>query len=472
VRALLPIAILVLSACASSTPRPAGAIPVAGDVEAIPGRLRVTVGAVDCADPRGPGRCWTYRSHGLAALEHPELFVALRQRPGEAAPPSGVIALFKTIFEAVEAGQPKLWPWGAAGVGAPIVEGPADLVGFFAVAEGAMHEPGELTLVLLTRDELEIAAHQSVPRVAALLGQEYRSYPTVWWSDRDRGSVCGPAMLRGSLLAHPLDVLAGAGAVFDLAAPPTSAVPDGDTGLTMSSTTVEGRVVVRLTTHAGAVLAQELARSSLVAFLVNPDRTAGGRIVYGTGDTLHVITGPAATAGRLAGTFVAISELPNLRGARIVEDGFVISLAGPDRAALAAALADHRDLVVAGAGGALPWSIEWVRGGEEQDLLTQLVLVDSQKAFEEAMSIPDLVACAQAIGEVVVKMAAARPPRQARALTIEVTLSHDGLQAKVVTLPEEPAPWGEDLRALVEKVPPPPMVGGPLHIRLEYDLRP
>ncbi len=59
-----------------------------------------------------------------------------------------------------------------------------------------------MTVLLVTRDELEVAFHFGAPRVANLLGYRGKFFPYPPWVDRRRTSLCSPAGLKSSPVAQ------------------------------------------------------------------------------------------------------------------------------------------------------------------------------------------------------------------------------------------------------------------------------
>lgn len=309
----------------------------------------------------------TLVTEGLTAFDHPELLLSVTARSkdelGQVLP--GALSLVQGLTASVPA-QVRLDPWMSASLGSGVL-GRDDLVGLAAVpaeaAPGVVVPARAVALLVLTRAETEAARRFGAARVAAMIGQRYRYYPTAWWLDVDRPTVVGDADLDTTVLAgREWPRLAGLHYVYELAAAPT---PTSTTaGLPEGSAPMRGRVHLRLTAAAATALGDGLrgAPASTAAFaLVAPDDSAGARAVWKPGaDRLEVITGPGL-ADTITGNFVGVIVDDGRHGARLFEDGLVIAVSPAERDRLVGAL---------GRGGRFapdpptdelaPWQLEWL----------------------------------------------------------------------------------------------------------------
>ena len=80
-------------------------------------------------------------------------------------------------------------------------------------------------MLFRSRAETEVARRFGAARVAAMLGQHYRYYPTAWWLDVDRPALVDDADQGATVLAgREWPRLTGLRYVFELATAPTPTI--------------------------------------------------------------------------------------------------------------------------------------------------------------------------------------------------------------------------------------------------------
>ena len=127
---------------------------------------------------------------------------------------------------------------------------------------------------------------------------------------------------------------------------------------------MHGRVRLRLTAAAAAAITDGLRRTpplSATFALVVPDDSAGARAVWHPRvDRLDMITGPDL-ADTITGNFVGLLVADGHHGARLIEDGLVITLSSAERDRLVAALARGGSFAPDPPTDEMaPWQLEWL----------------------------------------------------------------------------------------------------------------
>ncbi len=309
----------------------------------------------------------TLVTEGLVKFDHPELVLSVTARSNAELERNllGALTLIKDLTAVVPT-QVRLDPWTSAGFASGVL-GRDDLLGLAAVpAEAARGIPlpaRAVTLLVLTRAETAVALRFGAARVAAMLGQRYRYYPAPWWLDVDRPAVVEEADLDATILAErEWPQVVGLRYVFELAAAPTGTTTAD--GLLESSAPMHGRVRLRLTAAAAAAITDGLRRTpplSATFALVVPDDSAGAHAVWHLRvDRLDMITGPDL-ADTITGNFVGLLVADGHHGARLIEDGLVITLSSAERDRLVAALARGGSFAPDPPTDEMaPWQLEWL----------------------------------------------------------------------------------------------------------------
>jgi hypothetical protein len=349
------------SAAAPAT-APAPGAPVAIE-DVVEGKLRVRVFSHVVAAESSSVPCWTFVSDGLLAVGQKELAFTVKREPDEpeAAYPRELLHLYEDVFWL--AGQEK-----------KIVdegdftrlgdEGPGLLRSDF---RGVLYTPPQrlegvttsgpyLTAIVVTAGEVDAAAKFGFVRIMALLGQEYRFFPTTPWLDRRRSEIASPQALSSSLLAKIRRVRLKSGSVRQEAAP-------GGKPATLGQ---GGTVVLRLKPEAKEELAQILAQvppEEPVAFLVNPDPEADTCMTWRPGQRAPVaIAAPGALGAKLAGNFIAFGPESGVdSAAQRIEDGFSLILAKESWEKVRAALVHGEPITIPGVGDEMSFAVSWIK---------------------------------------------------------------------------------------------------------------
>jgi hypothetical protein len=179
----------------AATAKPPPPAPTAGQPGArVPPRLLATVDtklgvkvAVHAAAIHDGTPCWTFVTEGMGAKQHPELVLSLTMRKDEVAEryPAAAVELLGELAAAIP-DRTRLEPWRSLTVPDGLLG--TDRIGIAAVpAEGpaGLELPdGAVALQLLTAEETDEARDHGAARVAAMIGNHYRFYPTAWWVDQ------------------------------------------------------------------------------------------------------------------------------------------------------------------------------------------------------------------------------------------------------------------------------------------------
>jgi hypothetical protein len=172
------------------------------ELEVVPGKLSARVYLHDI-DFRGkPIACWSYVSHGLAALEQPDIVFTLRRERGESSDgfPQDPLHLLATIYQLADDGQ-RVGPGDVTGFGAPGFLGHHLLYVETQPLDGVPLAPSCLTALLITTDELRAVAEFGSTRVLARMGQASGYYPFPPWADRRRPGLSFARTFEQSLLS-------------------------------------------------------------------------------------------------------------------------------------------------------------------------------------------------------------------------------------------------------------------------------
>ncbi|MDB5310235.1 MAG: hypothetical protein JWO38_4437 [Gemmataceae bacterium] len=306
-----------------------------GEVELIPGRLvaRVVAHEVPLGDRTLP--CWTYTTHGLAAVGQDELIFTLRRRSGEPATavPTDPFTLMKQVFSLAEQGR-AVGPMGYTVFGSPRgFLGVTQQVGIvYARPPAALPDipvasvDQTLVVILLRPEEAAVVQRVGAYRVLTLLGREARYYPYPFWSDRDRAAVINEAAAQASVMSK---VSARIGC------PEASvrvSIPDVPRQVGAADREVSGfgdTIEFWLTKTQAAKLADTLRSfgpSGSCVLTTTPDPSADVRLVWEPGlMEVQTITPGGSKAQIVTGGYLIVVFGPDLQdGARVVEDGFAV----------------------------------------------------------------------------------------------------------------------------------------------------
>jgi hypothetical protein len=293
---------------------------------------------------------WAFVTHGLDKAGHPELVLLLKREATQSSdgPPSEAIEILKTLVKPIREGHLS-GPWQMAGLPEGMF-GRKDLTGI--VVTPPNNDPRvplagpALSVLLMTKDEMDVASHFGAPRVANLLGHRYRYFPYPPWVDPKRPSVCSPEQMRSSPIAQVgrRKWIRGAGVSQDPRGKPNP-------------------VVLRLTRAAGAAVAKTLAGTSgdhATFFPLAPEEDADARLVWTKlGDKPVVITGARGMPDKVTGTFVVLASSDESAGAVLAEDGFSVFVPNARWAEFLTALTAGTSFELAGTGNDTSFVVTW-----------------------------------------------------------------------------------------------------------------
>jgi hypothetical protein len=450
------------------------------EFDLLPGRVVARVFAHEFQTAAGVVACWSYVTAGLRAFGQREIVFTLK-RP-EGAPLEHAsrdpLAFLQAIAPLAERGQivhpgdySAMGPHGLL-PGCPELRGVA-----YATAwpiDGVPLPTGCLSAIPLVAHEMETARRFGTLRVLARIGHAYRFFPTAPWCDPRRAPLMPP---------ETETLLAGiAGGRFA----GTSAVLDGE------------RIVLRLARAAVPRLAQSLADmppNKVLALFASLDVSADSCLVWSPGQRApQAISALGGRGHRISGCFLALVPQQGADGGRVFEDGFVMMLTDASCAKLVGAMKAGAPLALpATEAGGKSLSLEWI-DEDEADVR------DSQDAPVETPGVPPgAVASTLRIQHIVLyqpdrDVGARLPggveslasytkalqhclghwyaahdigPRTARALIAAITPRGHGYW---LLAPTGPAPETAEVRAILEAVPRPSVVGGPVAIAVVCNL--
>jgi hypothetical protein len=373
------LAMLALAACAaratppaatraSESPAPEPAAPAGPAVPAVT-RIEIAGGVSVAIHPGALAEGvagWTLVTNGVAATHGHELVLALAARLHDA-PGSVPTDAVDLLRELTEASGLVLEPWSIVHwtVGA---FGRDDLVGIVAIpAVTGMPDvelpAGALTLIVLTRDELDVAKTYGAPRVAAMLAHRL-GHAFATWVDLDRRSLLTPEQVKRSAWWSRMPTpLPGVTSRLDIDGPPAH-LPRSGRIIGSHAMSLDGTWIVRVTPEGATELAERLRHVGRIfkAYSIRPDAEAGARFVWQPerdGFELVVAT-PSRTQPTVS--LIGFGVDRSARGGQLAEDGVSIFLSYPQRDALIAALISGGDVAIeAPSAGLMPWRLEWAR---------------------------------------------------------------------------------------------------------------
>ena len=312
------------------------------ELEIVGGKLSARVYLHDIASPSGPIVCWSYVSHGLAALGRREMVFTLRRDPGEPSDgfPQDPLHLLATIYYSAVDGK-RVGPGGVTEFDARSFLGHHLLYVEAQPLDGVPLPPSCLAALLITADELRAVREFGATRVLARMGQASGYYPFPPWADRRRPGLSLASMFEDSLLSK---LLRGA---FD----------DVRVGVESNQIIVSA---LRGTQPPWADRLAELPDNVPLALLTALDPTANGCLVWVPGQSEpEAITPPGSDGSRLCGCFVALlPEQPGNSG-QMLEDGFVMELTADSWKKVRSALIEGTDVEIPAAGDGMSFALTW-----------------------------------------------------------------------------------------------------------------
>lgn len=289
---------------------------------------------------------WCYQTYGMAEVKHPELFVLVLKKNGEAdsAFPHGPIKMLGGLAKA-RASEPynelDFTPYpcfpGTKFVGAVLV--PYDHL------QGPQVPSGSLALVAITAEELQVAQLAGPTRVKAALAQQTSYYPCPIWCDRQRASTFTQAdlsyMKKDPTVSH--------------------LNPVGTFGSVLLRN--EDEFSLRISKDEGKMLAQSLQKyKGQVRINLCFDPRAGAFKVWPP----EGAKGPTAVApgqpdaSMLSGSFVAVVGGADKNSVRQVADGFLLQISEADTNKLISAMATGGAYSVDVSEDAKKFSLAWI----------------------------------------------------------------------------------------------------------------
>jgi hypothetical protein len=472
-------------------------------------KLTVDVYLHSIKTPEGSLSCWTYVSNGLWAVGQKEIVFTVKRRPGEAenAYPRDLLGFYQSMYHMASEEQ-RIVDIGDAiatkpGV-APFLGRPDFLGVLFAPPqplEGIHVTAPWLMALILTADELAVARQYGMVRVMATLGREYRFFPTAPWADRDRRELVSLRDMEQSILSKMVRRYANAASVRQesrlvsrVELPGPGDVKDQDVKLD------QGRIVLRFRPGAAAELKEALAdppKDAVIALLVGPDPGALACRTWLAGHKEQVaISKPGVSGTNIEGSFIAFVPHQKDDGGRPLEDGFAIFLRDESWHQLRTALGAGRPLSVPATGDKMAFEVVWVpeadpdfADGRESQLPGGWPIFDLQppRAWEPSgpvdqksmalLTNPDVMGLrvevtrladyAEALLAAVKSERGARSAGPGQDLGLECEVRPDGTRSfRILFRPENTGEGKESLEARLMRIPPPPVVFGPIRFQL------
>jgi hypothetical protein len=312
------------------------------ELEVVTGKLSARVYLHDIESQSGPIACWSYVSHGLAALEQAEIVFTLRRDPDEPSDgfPQDPLHLLATIYQLADDGQ-RVGPGAVTGFGAQSFLGHHLLYVEAQPLDRVPLPPSCLAALLITTDELRAVREFGTTRVLARMGQASNYYPFPPWADRRR-----PGLSLARTFEHSL-----------LSKLPRVAVHDVRVGVKSNQIIVSA---LRGAQPPWQVRLAELSDDVPLALLTALDPTANGCLVWVPGQSEPgAITPPGSDGSRVCGCFVVLLPEQLEDGGRILEDGFVMELTADSWKAVCDALIDGRDVGIPAVGTGMSFALTW-----------------------------------------------------------------------------------------------------------------
>jgi hypothetical protein len=296
----------------------------------------------DIESESGPIACWSYVSHGLAALDQSEIVFTLRRDPDESSDgfPQDPLHLLATIYQLAADGQ-RVGPGGVTEFGARSFLGHHLLYVEARPLDQVPLPPSCLAALLITTDELRAVREFGPTRILARMGQAGSYYPFPPWADRRRPGLSLARTFDDSLLSKL----------------PRAALDDLRVG-------VKGnQIIVSALRDAQPPWQDRLAElpdNVPLALLTALDPTANGCLVWVPGHSEpEAITPPGSDGSRLCGCFVVLLLEQPENGGRILEDGFVMELTADSWKEGRSALIEGRDVWIPAAGTGMSFALTW-----------------------------------------------------------------------------------------------------------------
>jgi hypothetical protein len=304
--------------------------------ESVARRLRVAVHNNEFATIIGPVPCWTYVSDGLSRLGQREVALSIRRGADEAAPD-----FLKTPFEFYRFLHDNAEHRRFVDVGditgldpdAPGLLGHASIRGVVYTPADALNDQPfpspTIAAVPATGDELDVAKRFGIVRLAALLGDKYRRFPTAAWYERNRASVVVADDMQDSILTKVAGFRAPGVHVYmrGIEVGREVLAPTGPLENAVA-TFARQEVVCELPTSLAQHVAQALGRSggrSAIALLAGPDAEADACLCWRAGAMQpYAITAASGIGARVAGNHLLVVPWQETDTVRVVEDGFAV----------------------------------------------------------------------------------------------------------------------------------------------------
>jgi hypothetical protein len=330
---------------------------------------------------------------------------------------------------------------------------------------------GCLAAIALVEHEMDTVKHFGALRVLSRIGREYRYFPTAPWCDPNR-----PA-----LMLPEAETLLGKVACSRFAG--TFVVLEGE------------RLVLRMSRAAVPLCARALAdfpANEVLALLPSLDPNADSCLVWSPGQRAPFAISPTGSGGRrMAGCFVLFVPEQEADGGQIIEDGFAMMLTDASWTKLRSAMTTGADLVLPSTepdkkGLVLEWYSASDVGPNASEpacvtlgtseagapaLRTQHVVLyqpDGALGARLPGGVQGLAGFLRTIQQRLAKWYAAHDVgRTARALVIAVTPTNYGFW---LLAPTGSASELTDIRALLDDVPRPTVLGGPVAFAVVFNL--
>jgi hypothetical protein len=476
---------------------PAATFPAT--VTLIPGKLSVRVFLHDIANGRDRIPCWTYVTDGLWDAGQKEMIFSLRRHADEEpeAVPQDPLRFFAQVHQLAASGQ-----FVDAG-GHTCFRNPAGFLGRTEMI-GFAYAPPEclpdvelppleraLVAILLTPEEAELVQMLGSYRILTRLGQSVRRYPFPPWSERGRQFRLSRAEMQESLLGKfPLAYYAGATARM-LVPPMEPAAAGQDRHGTLQAT----RITLRLPTAQPPGFRETVepfADSWMLGLLTRPDPEANARLVWNPGQAeMQAIMPENSDASCVTGGFVALVAEPSLPdGARVLEDGFLVTLGPATRGRVKEALLARQSCIVAPSGPDLiEFALEWLpeanepasaasveappAGGPAAFEVSQVFLYQPEEVLQRRLADSSVFAkYMKQVMDAATRYWATVPRQRGRGAVLVAAVKPGGRSR--FWLETEPAGLGaslvEGLYRALEQIPAPLVRGGPVAVAMQASL--
>lgn len=290
---------------------------------------------------------WCYQTYGMGELKHPELFILVLKKSGEAdqAFPHGPVKILGGLatsrpsesYNELDATAHPCFPELPKFAGALFV--PYDQL------TGPKVPSDSLAVVAVTAEELEVAKIAGPTRVKAALAQQATYYPCPIWCDRDRAGVFSSADV-AYMKADPTIMHLNSVGTY------ASVLLRNNEEFSLRLSKSEGKLLAKSLERTKGQLRMNLCFDPRAgAFIVWPPQGAKSTTAVGP---------PQPDGSRISGSFLALVGGAKTNEVKQIIDGFFLQLTEENTKQLIDKLANGGDYVANLSASAKRFSLSWI----------------------------------------------------------------------------------------------------------------